>query len=725
MFVANISASQTDIIKIKSRVIESILHGATDDAKSEVLINSLKIDGTWPNINYEDVSREGFEHIFHLSNMLHLARGYKTKSSRFYKSKKVKHTIESALKNWTDNDYFCDNWWYNQIGTPNSLVSLMLLVGDELETDLVKKTQPIISRGNINASGARPSGDRIKIAGIEAKNMLFTQDYDRFEELIRVIEGEIRFVHWIGMDYGYMFSSMDSSLGSKGYGGRGIQYDNSFHHRWDGVNNTLSYGESYALAFMEWTEYIDGTSYAFSSEKINLLIDYYLDGICKHSVFGMYPDMGAQNREIARVGFSSPFDPSTPLLLLKITDYRKNELEEIANIRKGVAKNTLSHATFYWNTEHFTFQRPNWFTSVRMYSTRNYNMEEPYNSEGTLNHHRGDGTNHISLKGDEYYDISPVLDFQKIPGTTVMQKPLLPAPKEIQKLGLTDFVGAVTDGLYGAVAFDFKSPHDPLIARKAWFFFDDEYVCLGTGISCRTKLTVATTINQCLLRGDVIVSTGSKKIVIENIEKEFKDIEWVYHDRIGYVFPENAHVNIKNNNSAGSWWDINKQHNSPKEEVNLDVFKLWIDHGQQPSNETFEYIVVPATTVEDMEGNISKKNIKVLSNTPNVQAVKNSALNITEIVFYKAGEIQITEKLKLVSDNPGIFMVKTDAEEVVEISVADPNRELRKMHFSLSTKIKDYNDSAGIIWNEKTNMTDFIIDLPGDDYAGKSVTVKL
>ncbi|MEZ4850643.1 MAG: hypothetical protein R3B93_18915 [Bacteroidia bacterium] len=22
-----------------------------------------------------------------------------------------------------DNDYFCDNWWHNQIGTPNGLVS--------------------------------------------------------------------------------------------------------------------------------------------------------------------------------------------------------------------------------------------------------------------------------------------------------------------------------------------------------------------------------------------------------------------------------------------------------------------------------------------------------------------------------------------------------------------------------------------------------------------------
>ena len=76
---------------------------------------------------------------------------------------------------------------------------------------------------------------------------------------------------------------------------------------------------------------------------------------------------------------------------------------------------------------------------------------------------------------------------------------------EIQKDGLTDFVGAVTDGLYGAVAFDFRSPHDMVKAKKSWFFFDDEYVCLGTDINSRPDLPVATTINQVLMRSDVTI----------------------------------------------------------------------------------------------------------------------------------------------------------------------------------------------------------------------------
>ena len=146
------------------------------------------------------------------------------------------------------------------------MVSLMLIIGDELPADLVEKTQPIIGRAHINASGARPGGDRIKIAGIQAKNMLFLNQDVQFEEVIRVIEGEIKFVPWIGMQYGYTYRLTRGGLGTPEASGRGMQYDYSFHHRTDGVNNTLSYGLGYASAFVEWAR--DGPS-SFNGRSVH------------------------------------------------------------------------------------------------------------------------------------------------------------------------------------------------------------------------------------------------------------------------------------------------------------------------------------------------------------------------------------------------------------------------------------------------------------------------
>ncbi|MCD6597618.1 MAG: hypothetical protein J7L04_08025, partial [Bacteroidales bacterium] len=710
----DVAFAKDDLATIRERIFVELLKPDVDDSQVEMLISILNEDGSWPNINYEDVSSTGFQHRNHLRNMILLSRAYKNPDSKFYKSKKAKRAIENSLGFWVKNDFICDNWWYNQIGTPNGLVTLMLIIGDDLDEDLVKKAQPIIGRANINAPGARPGGDRIKIAGIQAKNMLFLRDSQRFDEVVRVIENEIKYVEWVGAKYGYSFRYIPSGFSNRLAGGRGIQYDNSFHHRIDGVNNTLSYGLGYANAFIEWAVYTAGTQYSFSDEKLEQLINYYLDGICKTAVYGKFPDAGAKNRSISRKGTLHAYKAKTAEQLLLTTNYREDEIQEIADIRNNGIKPTLSHATFFWHSEHFTFQRPDFFTSVRMYSTRTYNMEEPYNSEGLLNHHRGDGTNHISRTGDEYYDIAPVFDYQKIPGATIMQKPKLPSENEIQKLGKTDFVGAVTDGKYGTAAFDFKSPHDPLIARKAWFFFDAEYVCLGAGISTRKDLPVVTTINQCLLRDDVTVSIENKKYLIDKGEKEFTNVDWVFQDGIGYIFTNPSNVNIKNNEAIGSWYKINKQTNSLKDEIKLDVFKLWIDHGKKPSDASYEYIVAPATSIEKLEKNISKENITIISNTPEIQAVKHSGLNICQMVFYKAGQVQVSNKINLKCDNPGIVMIKYNSEKIIEISVSDPNRELGKMHISVPTRIEKTGKNFNAIWNEKEGFSEISIDLPQD-----------
>jgi len=720
----SVSAAKSDMDIIKDRVIAELMKSPVDDNEIQALINSLKGDGTWPGIDYKDVSREGFLHRIHANNMVLLAKAYKTKLSKFYKKKNVKSTIELALKNWVDNDYICDNWWHNQIGTPNILVSLMLVIGDELPKELVEKAQPIIGRANIDARGARPGGDRIKIGGIEAKNMLFLGDEERFGAIINVIESEIKKVEWIGMDYGYGYRHDEGGFQNRSEGGRGIQYDNSFHHRKDGVNNTLSYGLGYASAFIEWAVYARDTKYLFSDEKLEELIDYFLDGICKTAVYGKFPDAGAKNRSISREGSLDPYDASMAEKLLSVSDYRKKELKEIANIRNTGIETTISHATFFRHSEHFTFQRPDFFTSVRMYSTRTHNMEVPYNSEGLLNHHRGDGVNHISVTGDEYHDIWPVYDYQKIPGTTIVQKPELPSHEEIQILGVTDFVGAVTDGTYGTVAFDFKMQRDAVAARKSWFFFDKEYVCLGAGISTEKELPVFTTLNQNLLRGEVTVSAKNTSSVIDKSEKSYENVDWVFQDGIGYVFPRPTTVHIENIQKTGSWWRINKQTDSPKDNIALDVFSLWIDHGKRPKDATYEYIVVPATSTEELKQRNIDSSVSILYNTPYVQAVKNNDLGICQMVFYKAGEVQVSENLKLTSDLPGIVMLKMDGESIKEISVADPNRELGKMHISVSGKLISIGEDYKVLWNEGKNTSEIAIDMPQGLDAGKTVTVK-
>ncbi len=690
-----------DFKLITDRVVAELMKTEIDDDRVRSITGKMNEDGSFKDINYVDLSRTGgFPQRRHTSDLVYMATAYQNKSSAFYKNQTLKDTIVLGYKYWVDNDFFGDNWHNNQISTPTSLVELMLLMGGELPADLVEKGQPIIGRAHMHASGARPSGDRIVIAGILAKNLLFKEDRAQFAEIIKLIEGEVKF-----------------STGS-----RGMQHDFSFHHRIDRVNNTTSYGYGkYANVFGEWSFYVAKTTYAFSVEKINHLIDYFLDGICKQQVYAIYTDVSVQNRSITHKAKFEPHDTVEIERLMQSTDYRKEELEEVVRLRKGENKPTRSFAKFFWQTEHFVFQRPNFYTTVRMFSTRNRNMEEPYNGPGKPTHHRADGTNYVMLNGDEYHNIWPVYDWQKISGTTIVQKPALYPPEEIQKEGLTDFVGAVTDGLLGAVAFDFKSPHDFVAAQKAWFFFDSEFVCLGTAIRSNRRLPVATTVNQVLMRSDVTVCQNGDVIKLPEGSREL-EVTWVHQDKMGYIFPDAATVNLSNQIQQGRWSDITDEKNISDELVHEKVFLLWFNHGERPEHASYQYIVVPNVTADDLKDN-ANRNIDILANTPDIQGVKHLKHEICQLAFYKAGEMEISQETKIRLDSQGMVMVHLNGNKIEKLTISDPSRKLSRMTLSVSGRYHSKGDHFFTIPNDQQNNTLVLVDLPQGVYAGKSVTV--
>lgn len=697
-----------DLEVLRERFVDELLESSLDEEEIAQLLRTLRDDGTWPGINYADTSREGFEHSDHLNNAIDLARAYKKPGSLYYGDPEVKQAVHDALDFWLAHDFIGENWWNNQIGTPRQMVDLLLIMDEDLTDEQVARAAPIAGRANLGAWGARPGGDLIKIAGIMGQHALFERDAEKLDEALEAIVGEI----------GYAVERGDPS------DMRGLQTDYSFHHRHDRVTSTITYGHGYASYFADWAEKVHGTAYAFPDEKVELLVDFYLDGITKWMAYGKYPDPGALNRGITRRNATAPEGPELPEKLMRVTDYREDELEAIAEIRRGEREPDLESSQFFWHTEYYSHQRPDFFTAVQMFSSRNHSEEVGYNSEGQKNHHLGDGYNYIARTGDEYFNIFPVWDWQKIPGTTVVQKPSLPDPDEVQQAGLTEFVGGATNGTYGAAAFDFESPLDPLSARKSWFFFDDEFVALGTAIQSESEYPVATTLNQSLLRGDVVAAAGDDEAVLARGEHDLQEVDWVHHDGISYVFPERVPVRVENQRRSGAWSEINKQTWALKmDDVQEDVFTLWLDHGAGPQGAEYSYIVVPGIEAEDVEDYRADAPIEILANTSALQAVQHRELGLSQVVFYEPGEIVLADGVTLTSEMPGLVMVKTAGQQVEEITVADPSRQLDSMRLQITSQLEAEGDRGEAIWNGEEGHSTIHFDLPDGEYAGQSVSV--
>lgn len=690
-----------DLEIIRNRIISDLLAPNIDETEIAQLVKSIKPDGSWPGIDYQDVSRTGFQHSQHLENMLALSQAYKKPNSKYYKNPELKNSASAALNFWLAHDFICDNWWWNEMGTPNFMINTLLVLDADLTQKQKQEGLKIANRANLEGFGARPGGDLIQIAGMLGKQALLARDEAVLERVVKVMADEIKVTT-----------------------GRGLKPDLSFHHRTDNVISTLAYGTGYASAFAYWAVKIAGTKFTLPEAATKQLVDYFLDGICQSMVYGRYPDLGAKNRGITRKDALEPVGPELAQNLLLASNYRKEELAEIVKIRQGEQKSTLAGTRFFWHSEYFTRQKPDYFVSVRMHSSRGNNMEEPHNEEGLKNHHYADGSNFISRTGKEYFNIFPVWNWQKIPGTTVVQKPALPHWKEIAKKGRTEFVGGVTDGESGTAALDFASVHDPLKARKAWFFFDKEYVCLGAGISAEADFPVATTLNQCLLNQQVMVKQNAKEKALQKGEHKLDGVSWVAHDNVAYIFPTPTTLHLKNTTARGNWHEINHQAWATKEEVQKDVFTLWLDHGTKPQNAAYAYVVVPNLETSGIDNYRKSSGIIILANSPEIQAVENTKLNSSQIVFYQPGKIKLAKNLVVTAFSPCMVMLKTGKQGIEKIAVSDPSRKLKSLNLEVTGKFEGTRDNWQATWRKKNRSSTIMVSLPTAGMAGKSVVLE-
>ena len=115
----------------------------------------------------------------------------------------------------------------------------------------------------------------------------------------------------------------------------------------------------------------------------------------------------------------------------------------------------------------------------------------------------------------------------------------------------------------------------------------------------------------------------------------------------------------------------------------------------------------------------------MLRNTPEVQAVYHHQLQLAQAVFYQAGTLQLTDKLQLTCATPGIVLLQQRPDGTLRLTVADPNRELSAMQLSLSTKIERTEKGVQVFWNAAEKTSTILIELPGGQYAGSSVSIDL
>lgn len=651
--------SQNDFEILIERLLEN--NNANQDAVTK-LINAQNPDGTWPDVNYTHQSRSAWQTPRHLSHLRDLAEAYYAGDT----NAPLTQAIHKALNHWLENDYTNPNWWWNDIGVPRSLSHTLLLL-DKLITDQQRaQGSQILSRAQLEKTGQ----NLVWLADITAKRGLLNRDADLIKQAYTRISDEIH----ISFD-------------------EGIQPDGSFYQHGPCLYNH-GYGAGFASDCSHLAALLSGTQFAFPKEKVDMIAFYVLDG-SRWMLRGTTPDYGAKGREISRKNASARYLTRVCNNLLKLNTGREKELQAFKEQLENETGSAVIGNKHFWRGDIMTHHRKGYYTSARFFSTRTVSTDGPHNNEGLKSHHLADGCNYLFQRGDEYDDIFPVWDWQQIPGTTVAQTNDFSSRPHIP--GTTDFVGGASDGTYGVAAFDLK--RETVSAQKSWFFFDREYVCLGTDIQSTTEFPILTTLNQCYLNGDV--SANGK--TIEKGDRDLSNIENIHHDNVAYIFPEPTQIHLRNDIQTGSWYDINNQYDP--DPISKDIFNLWIDHGTQPTQAQYAYIVAPGITKSDLPRYNQRHGIQILQNTPQCQAVHHANHRITGAVFYEPGTLEITRELTLSVNHPCIVILRDNT-----LTVSNPKNEALTVAVTLT---------------KGDEVETHVFELPDGLDAGKSVTQEL
>ncbi len=679
---------QISIDTVTNRLIRNVLEATVDENAVTGFVNSMNPNGSWDDVDYEVVTSD-FPANAHLNRLKAMAIAYKKPGNSYYQSVDILGKIVTGLDFYIQAQPESTNWWYNDIGGPqNYMVPLLLIKHDISSADRKRLSAYLRDQTAGFAGGGR---NLTWIANITLYKGCIDDNYRLVDAAFTAIASPLEIVTVQGDE--------------------GIKDDFSFHQHHAQVYSG-GYGMSIISDFTNAVELAVGTPLlqVFSAERLQLLNNLLLEG---HQLFGYRHtfDFGTRGREITREAPRHLNVSATVLdqMIAGIPAYASAYETWKLHLEGAPFPADYQGNKYFWKSDIMTQHGPNHYLSAKIISNRTYGTEA-LNGENIHGFNLPLGATNILTHGDEYQGIYPIWDWTRIPGTTAEHNEQATALDGYQ-IGTNDWGGGVSDGTDGVVAF--HGLYNDVRARKAYFFLGGNLFCVGSGIVANKANPIYTSVNQAFLNGPITANRGNNETITVGSSQQFTDLNWAYHDHVGYLFPTGGTITVQGQTQAGSWRSINATGSTASQSG--EVFSIWFDHGNQPNNATYAYVVVPDKELAEFTAYSQQPGYQLIKNETGLQAVAHLPSQTYALVFYYSGSIDIGEGWTITSNGAALLLLKKNGSSIT-ISLADPlyNQPSRRVTIN-----KALSGSGATTVNGNTEIN---FAFPTGDETGKSVT---
>lgn len=669
--------------------------------------------------------------------LLKMALAYRRDGSSYKNNSSLAQTVEDAME-WIHANWYNDilppgetelcSWgssqWYNsQIACPGDLADLTILLEGRLSTmqrDKFGRTiqihvsDPTTRTGS--ATNQLETGANLAWTAFNAALQGTIQD-----DPVRLLEGvnavnSLYALHSVGLVPGVDVGQNDGFYPD----GTFIQHNN--------FSQEGSYGIYLIGSMASMVALTDGTIYEISASNRLALQEFFLTSIAPTIFEGnlMAPFRG---RTIARqiaadydLGLSAmatamglavndtseiaatiksdvkhwltsfaPFDleekSTSPTRYQRLHDLRNDEEISGTTVYGFFPRYTGGRAI--WRREDFAFvlslssRRIGLYETTQVGSTWAENPRAWYVAAGSTMLYDRD---HLQYSGYFW----PTVDAYRIPGTTVDTRTLAEelVPWLAHDFSDSDYSGMVAGNSmdYGAAAMiwtDALQAGSDLVAKKSWFFFDDEMVCLGSGIAAPGGGRKAETIidNRKLGNGgtNTFIVDGSTQAATMPWSYTWSNPSWAFlagangGSDLAYIFIDNNPVTAKRETRSGSWTDINNQaytYDAGRAYGTEAYLTFWQEHTVFPA--AYGYAVVPGLSAIQAAAYAANPEFVIVKQTETVHAVREVTKDLFAAAFFSANGPETAGMVKAHSPCL-VFCELAQDQSQLAVSVSDPN----------------------------------------------------
>ena len=311
------------------------------------------------------------------------------------------------------------------------------------------------------------------------------------------------------------------------------------------------------------------------------------------------------------------------------------------------------------------------------------------NGENLHGWYTGLGMTYLYNADLQQYDNSywPTVNPTRLAGTTTDSTTKTPKCSFESYLNTFNWVGgSVVDGLYGSTGMQFNLfpvTGSTLNGKKSWFWFGNKMVAMGAGINSTSPGAVETIVDNRVIdaKGDnALIVDGTTEPTTLGWSSTLANVKWAYMDGnvassgIGYYFPLATSLYALRESRTGEWHDINT--GGPTTTRTNNFLSLAFEHGAQPTDAGYAYVVLPNQTASSMAAYAASPDVTILENSTNAQAVYDASANAYGSNFWGTASHTVYDQngSELVTASQPASVTMAQKGNELDVAVSDPTQ---------------------------------------------------